>query len=150
MMAPVRVLLVEDNPADADLTREGFAAGAMPVELSVATTGSDACDYIRKRGRHGSASTPDFILLDLNLPGMDGKTVLREIKQDAELRRIPVSILTSSTAERDVMQSYQLGANCYLVKPLDFQSFQVIVHAIEEFWFDKVRLPQSQDAIDSQ
>jgi two-component system, chemotaxis family, response regulator Rcp1 len=143
MTEPVRVLLVEDNPADVDLTREGFATGSLPVELSVAMTGTDACDYVRKRGRHSSASTPDLILLDLNLPGLDGKAVLTEIKQDAELRRIPVSILTSSTAERDVAQSYGLGANCYVVKPLDFKSFQTIVRAIEKFWFDTVRLPQN-------
>jgi two-component system, chemotaxis family, response regulator Rcp1 len=144
MKTPVRVLLVEDNPADADLTREGFATGALSVELTVAMSGSEACDYVHKRGRHSSAATPDFILLDLNLPGVDGRAVLSEIKQDDELRRIPVSILSSSTAERDVRQSYQLGANCYLVKPLDFRSFQGIVRAIEEFWFDTARLPQAE------
>ena len=139
----MRVLLVEDNAADADLTREGFAAGSIPVELQVAVNGHDACDYIRKRGPHISAVTPDLILLDLNLPGIDGRAVLKEIKQDADLRRIPVSILTSSTSERDVNQSYDLGANCYLVKPLDFKNFQGMVRAIEAFWFDTVRLPQA-------
>ena len=139
----MRVLLVEDNAADADLTREAFAAGSTPVELQVAVNGHDACDYIRKRGRHISAVTPDLILLDLNLPGIDGRMVLKQIKQDVDSRRIPVSILTSSTSERDVNQSYDLGANCYLVKPLDFKSFQGIVRAIEGFWFDTVRLPQA-------
>jgi two-component system, chemotaxis family, response regulator Rcp1 len=146
MTVPLRVLLVEDNPADADLTREGFAMGSLPVELTVAMSGAEACDYVHKRGRHCSAATPDFILLDLNLPGIDGRAVLSEIKQNEELRHIPVSILTSSTAERDVRQSYQLGANCYLVKPLDFKSFQGIVRAIEKFWFDTVRLPQGEEA----
>ena len=141
-----RILLVEDNPADAELTREGFAAGSVPVELTVAKTGADACDYVRKRGRHVSAPTPDLILLDLNLPGVDGRAVLKEIKQDAELRRIPVSMLTSSTADRDINQSYDLGANCYLVKPLDFKSFRGIVQAIEAFWFDTVKLPQADGA----
>ena len=143
MMGPIRVLLVEDNPADADLTREGFATSALPVELTVAISGTEAVDIIRKRGRHSGALTPDLILLDLNLPGLDGKAVLSEIKQDAELKRIPVSILSSSTAEGDVAQSYKLGANCYVVKPIDFKSFQGIVRSIEKFWFSVVKLPQA-------
>lgn len=141
----VRVLLVEDNPADADLTREGFATSEMPVELNVATSGTEAVDYVRKRGRHSDAATPDLILLDLNLPGIDGRAVLKELKQDAELRRIPVSVLTSSTAANDITMSYSLGANCYVVKPLDFKSFQTIVRAIERFWFDTVKLPQATE-----
>jgi two-component system, chemotaxis family, response regulator Rcp1 len=138
---PVRVLLVEDNPADADLTREGFAASELRVELVVASTGTDAVDYLRKRGRHSAAATPNLVLLDLNLPGIDGKAVLQEVKQDAGLRRIPVSILSSSTAEHDVTQSYDLGANCYVVKPLDFKSFQHLVRVLEKFWFSAVTLP---------
>jgi len=143
---PVRVLLVEDNPADADLTREGFAAGILQVELTVAASGAEAIEYIRKRGRHSSATTPDLILLDLNLPGVDGKAVLKEIKQDVELRQIPISVLTSSTAERDIMQSYKLGANCYVVKPLDFRSFQTMVESLEKFWFGTVKLPRAATA----
>jgi chemotaxis family two-component system response regulator Rcp1 len=148
MTEKVQVLLVEDNPADADLTREGFAMGELPVELSVAATGAEAIDYIRKRGRHQTASTPDLILLDLNMPGIDGRAVLKEIKQDTRLRQIPVSVLTSSTANKDVTQSYALGANCYVVKPLDFKSFQALVRAIEEFWFETARLPQDESEED--
>jgi two-component system response regulator len=144
MTRPFRVLLVEDNPADADLTRESLEASTLPIELSVAVSGTEAIEYIRKQGRHASAPTPDLILLDLNLPGIDGKTVLAEIKQDAELKRIPVSMLTSSASEKDVAQSYSLGANCYVVKSIDFQSFQGIVRALENFWFAIVRLPQLQ------
>jgi two-component system, chemotaxis family, response regulator Rcp1 len=142
MAGAIRVLLVEDNPADADLTREGFATSTLQVELTVAVSGTEAVDMIRKRGRHSAAATPDLILLDLNLPGLDGRAVLREIKQDEELKRIPVSILSSSTSEGDVTQSYKLGANCYVVKPLDFKSFQGIVQSIEKFWFSVVKLPQ--------
>ncbi len=141
MTGPIRVLLVEDNPADADLTREGFANSTLQIELTVVGSGTEAVEFVRKRGRHAAASTPDLILLDLNLPGVDGKGVLVEIKQDAELKRIPVSILTSSKADRDIAQSYRLGANCYVVKPIDFRSFQAMVRAIEKFWFGTVELP---------
>jgi CheY-like chemotaxis protein len=144
MTESVRVLLVEDNPADADLTREGFATSTLNVELTVVGSGTDAVDCVRRRGKYGSAARPDLILLDLNLPGIDGKAVLAEIKRDPDWRRIPVSILTSSQAERDVTQSYDLGANCYVVKPLDFKSFLAIVRAIEKFWFDTVKLSQKQ------
>jgi two-component system, chemotaxis family, response regulator Rcp1 len=141
----VRILLVEDNPADADLTRESLEGSARPVELSVATTGTEAVDYIRKRGQFASATTPDLILLDLNLPGIDGKGVLAEIKQHAECKRVPVSVLTSSISEKDVVQSYELGANCYIVKPLDFKSFQATIRALENFWFSIVQLPQREE-----
>jgi len=143
---PFHVLLVEDNPGDADLTREGIATSLLRIELTVASNGSEAVECIRKRGRYASAATPDLILLDLNLPGIDGKAVLAEIKQDKELRRIPVSILTSSTAEQDVMQSYALGANCYVVKPIDFKSFQAVVRDLEKFWFGTVKLPITPNA----
>jgi chemotaxis family two-component system response regulator Rcp1 len=138
----IRVLLVEDNAADADLTRECFATSEFPVELSVAPNGTDAYDFIRKRGPHSTAHTPDLILLDLNLPGINGRQILNELKRDAELRRIPVTILTSSTADRDITESYDIGANCYMVKPLDFKSFQAIVRTIENFWFTAAKLPQ--------
>ena len=149
MTVPFRVLLVEDNPADADLTREGLETSTLPIEMTVTVNGTEAVEYIRKRGRYVSAATPDLILLDLNLPGMDGKAVLAEIKQDAELKRIPVSILTSSASEKDVAQSYSLGANCYVVKSIDFQSFQKVVRALETFWFGIVKLPQSQPGGDA-
>jgi two-component system, chemotaxis family, response regulator Rcp1 len=140
----IRVLLVEDNPADADLTREGFALSALPIELTVIGNGVDAVDYIRKRGRYLTATTPHLILLDLNLPGIDGRAVLQEIKQDVELKSIPITILTSSTSDRDVAQSYLQGANCYVVKPIDFGSFRTLLRTLETFWFGTVRLPVAQ------
>lgn len=142
----IQILLVEDNPADADLTRESFGSSPFKVELTVAVNGKEAVECVHKRGRFASAATPDLILLDLNLPGIDGKGVLAEIKQHAELKRIPVSILTSSSSERDIAQSYELGANCYMVKPIDFKSFQTIVRAVEEFWFGVVKLPEQGEA----
>lgn len=144
MTGSVRILLVEDNPGDADLTRESLKGSARPVELTVAVNGTEALDYIHKRGRFVFATTPDLILLDLNLPGIDGKGVLAEIKQHADFKRVPVAILTSSAAEEDVSRCYELGANCYVVKPIDFKSFEAIVRTVENFWFAIVKLPQSQ------
>lgn len=138
---PFRVLLVEDNPADADLTREGFASSSLSIDLTVIDNGVNAVEYVHKRGRYRSVATPDLVLLDLNLPGIDGRAVLEEIKQDSELKAIPVSILTSSTSDRDVSQSYLLGANCYVVKPIDFKSFGSILRTLETFWFQTVKLP---------
>ena len=133
-------MLVEDNPADADLTRETFDISKLHVDLSVAIDGAQAIELLKKRG---AAPLPDLILLDLNLPKKDGRAVLAEIKSDEELRKIPVVILTSSDAERDVAQSYSLGANCYVTKPVDLRAFQTIVQAVESFWFSVVKLPGS-------
>jgi two-component system, chemotaxis family, response regulator Rcp1 len=133
---------VEDNPADADLTRETLRTSPLEIDLTVAVNGVEAVDCVHKRGRFAAAPTPNLILLDLNLPRMDGKGVLAEIKKHAELKKIPVSILTSSTAEKDIAQSYELGANCYVVKPIDFKSFQEIVREVENFWFRTVKLPE--------
>jgi len=141
MTTAIQILLVEDNPGDADLTRESLAASKLRIELTVAVTGTEALDFMHKRGRFASASRPDLILLDLNLPRIDGRAVLEDIKQDVDLKRIPVCILTSSEAETDVVQGYNLGANCYVVKPLDFKTFQNIVQAVEGFWFTIVKLP---------
>jgi chemotaxis family two-component system response regulator Rcp1 len=141
MSESFQVLLVEDNPADADLTRESLQDSTVAIELSVAVNGAEALDYLHKRGRFAAFATPDLILLDLNLPGIGGREVLAEIKQHAELKRVPVSILTSSMSEKDIVQSYSLGANCYVVKPIDFKSFQAVVRAIEKFWFGVVQLP---------
>jgi chemotaxis family two-component system response regulator Rcp1 len=142
----IQILLVEDNPADADLTRETLRTSPFEIDLTVAVNGKEAVECVHKRGRFAGAATPDLILLDLNLPGIDGKGVLREIKQHAELKQIPVSILTSSSSEQDITQSYQLGANCYMVKSLDFKSFQASVRAVEEFWFGVVKLPEKDEA----
>jgi CheY-like chemotaxis protein len=146
----IQILLVEDNPADADLTRESLRSSALEIDLTVAVNGKDAVDCVHKRGRFATAATPDLILLDLNLPGIDGWGVLADIKHDTELKRIPVSILTSSASERDILQSYELGANCYVVKPIDFKSFQNIVRAVENFWFGVVKLPQGQSEVGGQ
>jgi two-component system, chemotaxis family, response regulator Rcp1 len=138
----IHILLVEDNPADADLIRESLRSSRYEIELTVAVNGSEALDCIHKRGKFAGAPTPKLILLDLNLPGIDGRGVLADVKQDAALRKMPVLMLTSSTAEQDITQTYDLGANCYVVKPLDFKSFQAIVQALEDFWFDVVTLPE--------
>jgi two-component system, chemotaxis family, response regulator Rcp1 len=148
-MKKIHILLVEDNPADADLIRESLRSSRYEIELIVAVNGREALDCIHKRGKFAGAPTPKLILLDLNLPGIDGRGVLADIKQDADLKKIPVSMLTSSAAERDITQAYNLGANSYVVKPLDFKSFQAIVRALEDFWFDVVTLPEhgSEDAV---
>ena len=145
MTTVIQILLVEDNPGDADLTRESLAATKLRIELTVVVSGAEALDFMHKRGRFASAPRPDLILLDLNLPGMDGRAVLEDIKRDANLKRIPVCILTSSSAETDVVQGYNLGANCYVVKPIDFLTFQNIVQAVEGFWFTIVRLPSQPE-----
>ncbi|HLW85681.1 MAG TPA: response regulator [Candidatus Sulfotelmatobacter sp.] len=141
MTDPIHVLLVEDNPGDADLTREGLETSKLKLDLTVAVNGSQAVDMLHKRGPFVGQPTPDLILLDLNLPGLDGRAVLSDIKQDDGLKHIPVCVLTSSSAEIDVLESYNLGANSYVVKPIDFKTFQKIVRAVESFWFTVVKLP---------
>ena len=141
MSAPIHVLLVEDNPGDADLTRDTLADSRIRLDITVVVDGVEAIDFLLRRGRHAEALTPDLIILDLNLPGMDGRAVLAEARRHQHLRSIPVVILTSSDAERDVVQTYALGANCYITKPVDLAAFQSIVRSIEGFWFTVVRLP---------
>ncbi|MBX3728850.1 MAG: response regulator [Candidatus Sumerlaeia bacterium] len=140
-MNPIRVLLVEDNPADADLTRETLETGKLFLELSVVADGIAAMDFLHGRGKHIGQPRPDLILLDLNLPRKPGREVLIEIKGDPDLRSIPIVILTSSDAERDIVQSYALGANCYITKPVDLRAFQSIVRTLEGFWLTIVKLP---------
>ena len=142
MAKPYQVLLVEDNPGDADLTRESLESSSLQIELTVAVNGSQAVDMLHKRGPFAARVNPDLILLDLNLPGLDGRAVLSDIKRDDELRHIPVCMLTSSAGEVDVRECYKLGANCYVVKPIDFKTFQGIVRAVEGFWFGIVKLPR--------
>jgi len=144
-MIPISVLLVEDNPADADLTRETLDECRLRLALSVASDGEEAMDFLRLRGRFAGERRPDLVLLDLNLPRKDGREVLAEMKADPELRSIPVVVLTSSQAERDVAQSYALGANCYVAKPVDLRAFQRIVRGLEEFWFTVVKLPPATE-----
>lgn len=141
MTRPIHVLLVEDNPADADLTMETLETSKIHVNISAVKNGADALAFLRREGNFSSVSRPDLILLDLNLPGISGQEVLGVIKQDVDLRRIPVVILTSSEAEKDIIESYDLGANSYVTKPVGLKAFQTIVQSVESFWFTVVKLP---------
>lgn len=141
MANTIEVLLVEDNPADADLTREALEASKLVLNLSVAVDGEQCLNFLRRAGEFSNAPRPDLILLDLNLPRVSGREVLAEIKNAPGLRTIPVVVLTSSAAETDVVQSYDLGANCYITKPVDLNSFMSIVASVNEFWFTVVKLP---------
>lgn len=138
---PVEILLVEDNPGDVELTKIAFKKGKIANNISVAEDGERAMDFLHKRGDFIDAITPDIIFLDLNLPKKDGRQVLEEIKADEKLKLIPVCIMTSSSAERDVVQGYGLHANCYLIKPVGIEEFVTIVSAIENFWFSVVIYP---------
>ena len=137
----IKILLVEDNPADADLTREELEACKLPHVMDVAPDGVEAMAYLRKEGKYAEAPRPDIVLLDLNLPLKDGCEVLADIKADPALRSIPVIILTSSDAEKDVAKSYDLQASAYVTKPVDLTGFGNIVNAIKSFWFSVVRFP---------
>lgn len=141
MTTPIRVLLVEDNPGDAHLTRDTLEQSKLLVHITVTTDGEDALDYLLARGSYVGAELPDLIVLDLNLPKLGGREVLAEMKKHEQLLRIPVVVLTSSDAERDVVMSYQLGASCYVTKPVGLEAFQAIVRSIENFWFTVVKLP---------
>jgi CheY-like chemotaxis protein len=141
---PIEILLVEDNPGDARLTREALRAGKIHTHLSVVTDGEEALRYLRRLGPYAAAGRPDLILLDLNLPRKSGREVLAEIKSDEELRRIPVVVLTSSAAEQDILESYDLRANCYVCKPVDLDQFMKVVQSIEEFWLTIVKLPREE------
>lgn len=143
-MRPIEVLLVEDNDADVDLTRETLEPSPIRLKLSVATDGIEALDFLHGRGGCAQTSRPDLILLDLNLPRKNGWEVLLDIKDDPNLRLIPVVVLTSSDAEADVVRSYDLGANCYVTKPGNLRAFQETVRALERFWFTTVRLPPAE------
>lgn len=138
-MTPIQILLVEDNPADVRLTREVFKQAKLANALSVAEDGETALEMLRAPDKH---PRPDLILLDLNLPGIDGRELLQEIKRDPALLAIPVCILTTSRAEQDVLTAYQHHTNCYIVKPVDLNQFVRVVQQIEDFWFSIVRLPR--------
>ena len=137
----IEILLVEDNPGDVRLTLEAFKEGKVVNNLTVVNDGVEALAYLRREGRHAEATVPDLILLDLNLPKMDGREVLARIKSDDALKIIPVVVLTTSQAEEDVLRAYRLSANCYVTKPVDLHQFNRIVQAVEEFWLSVVRLP---------
>jgi len=138
---PVEILLVEDNPGDHRLTKEALHEGKVYNNLHWVKDGVEALEFLKRRGVHANAPRPDIILLDLNLPKKDGREVLSEIKQDPELRAIPVVILTTSKAEEDVLKSYHLHANCYVTKPVDLEKFIVVIQSIDRFWLSVVTLP---------
>jgi CheY-like chemotaxis protein len=138
---PIEVLLVEDDPGDVLMTREAFADYKIANNLSVVTNGEDAIAYMRKQGQFADARTPDLVLLDLNLPRRNGREVLEEIKGDPDLRRVPVVILTTSEADEDIAAAYDLHANAYVRKPVDFKQFVTAVRAIDDFFITVVRLP---------
>jgi two-component system, chemotaxis family, response regulator Rcp1 len=138
---PLEVLLVEDSPGDVRLTQEAFRDANRAIHLHVACDGVDAMAFLRKQGPHAGAPRPHLILLDLNLPKMDGREVLAHIKEDADLKTIPTVILTTSEAEADILTSYKLQANCYLSKPVQLDEFEAIVRSINDFWLTKVQLP---------
>jgi chemotaxis family two-component system response regulator Rcp1 len=138
---PVEILLVEDSPGDVRLTREALREGKIRNHLSVVPDGVEALAFLRRAGRYADAPRPDVILLDLNLPRMGGREVLAAIKEDSLLRRIPVVILTTSNDERDILRAYELHANCYITKPVDFEQFSTVIQAIENFWLTVVTLP---------
>jgi len=137
----VEILLVEDNPGDVRLTTEVLKDAKLCNNIHVVGDGVEAVDFLYRRGDYHAAVRPDLILLDLNLPRKDGREVLEEIKADAGLKHIPVVVLTTSSAEQDILKSYALHANCYITKPVDLEQFAKVVSSIEEFWFSIVKLP---------
>ena len=141
MGRPVEVLLVEDSPGDVRLTEEALKEGKVRNNLNVVMDGVEAMAYLRREGRYASATRPDIVLLDLNMPKKDGREVLAEMKSDHRLRRIPVVILTTSEAEQDILKTYDLHANCYITKPVDLDQFISLVKSVEDFWLTIVKLP---------
>ena len=139
---PVEVLLVEDNPGDVRLMQEALKASKIRNNLHVVNDGEDAMLFLRRQSKYAEVREPDLVFLDLNLPGKNGREVLAEVKQDAFLRHIPVVILTTSSAEEDIFRTYNLDANCFVTKPVNFDQFIKMVHMIEDLWFTIVKLPR--------
>jgi CheY-like chemotaxis protein len=142
---PIEILLVEDNPGDVRLTRESLYDARIHNNMIVASDGLEAMACLRREGEYAEATRPDLILLDLNLPRMNGFEVLNEIKEDPALKRIPVVVLTTSQAEQDIIQSYDLYANAYVTKPVDLEQFVKVLKSIEDFWLEIVKLPDGKD-----
>lgn len=140
-MKPIEILLVEDNPGDAELAKEALLTGKIKNNLHIVSDGEKAMDFLMKKGEYSESPRPDLIILDLNLPRKDGREVLEEIKANNKLKTIPVVILTSSKAEEDILKTYELHANCYIKKPLNFNQFVKVVESIETFWLTIVELP---------
>ena len=143
-VTPIELLLVEDSEPDVRLTIEALREAKVKNRLWVVEDGVEALDFLRQQGRHADAPRPDLILLDLNLPRKDGRQVLKEIKNDDSLKRIPVVVLTTSKSEEDVLRAYSLHANCYITKPVDFNRFMEVVKSIENFWLPVVSLPDER------
>jgi CheY-like chemotaxis protein len=141
---PIKILLVEDNPGDAHLAVEILSETKVHNKLFIVEDGEEAMDFLRRQGKYAGAHRPDLILLDLNLPKKDGREVLAEIKNDEDLKRIPVVVLTVSSNDEDILKSYNLHANCYITKPIDLNQFAKVVKNIEEFWFSIVKLPPKE------
>ncbi len=141
-LKPIEVLLVEDNPGDVRLMQEALKDAKVHNNLHVVYDGDDAMSFLRREGKYSGAPEPNLIMLDLNLPGKDGREVLDEIKNDSALKHIPVVIVTTSSAEEDILKSYKLHANCYVTKPVNIEQFIKVVRAIEDFWFSIVKLPK--------
>ncbi|HBF33464.1 TPA: response regulator [Candidatus Sumerlaeota bacterium] len=139
---PIEILLVEDNPGDVRLTQEALSDAKVRNNLHIAGNGEEAMDFLRRKGKFEGVARPDLVLLDLNLPKKNGMEVLDEMKHDETLRTIPVVILTTSEAERDISKAYNSHANCYIAKPLDLDQFVKVIKTIEAFWFSIVKLPQ--------
>ena len=139
---PVEILLAEDNPGDVTLSKKALEQGKLGNNLHVVTDGVEALDFLRQTGEYDDTPRPDLILLDLNMPRKDGQDVLKELKADDDLCRIPVVVLTSSESEEDIAKSYELNANAYLTKPVDFDGFIEIVNRLENFWFKIAKLPE--------
>lgn len=143
MLNSIEILLIEDSPSDAQLTIKSFEQAKISNRLQWIEDGETAMEYLRQQGDYTTASRPDLIVLDLNLPGMDGREILAEIKADPDLRRIPVVILTTSSNEEDILRSYDLNANCYVTKPFDVRQFMQVVQLIGDFWLTAVKLPSA-------
>lgn len=141
---PIEILLVEDNPADVRLTEEALKEGKVLNNLSVTEDGVEALNFLNRKGKYANSPRPDLILLDLNLPKKNGGEVLAEIKEDSNLRRIPAVILTISKDEQDIIKSYNLHANCYVIKPVDMDQFIKVVKSVEDFWLTIVKLPPNE------
>ncbi len=144
-MRSIEILLVEDNPGDVELTRESLNSGKVNNRLNVVVDGEQALDYLYKRGAYQQAIAPDIILLDLNLPKIDGREVLQQLKSDPNFSHIPIIILSSSEAASDIQSSYNLHANCFVTKPVQLKDFMKVVQMIEYFWIDIVKLPNDTD-----
>ena len=139
---PLEILMVEDNPGDIRLTEECLKDFRVDNKLHVVQDGEEAIGFLRKEDRFSRVPRPDLILLDLNLPKKDGREVLADIKKDSDLRRIPVVVLTTSSAEEDILKAYDLQANCYITKPVDLDAFCSVLNSVEEFWFGVAKIPR--------